>query len=74
MAHQLDSAPPVLSDFGINELGPVRLERGQSARLVEPQEAAVADHVAHRMAASLRSMSSPATEAPPNPNELLMAV
>src|SRR5262249_36613072 len=45
VAHQLDHAPAMLCDRGIDELAPARLQPLQRAALVGAHEPAVADHV-----------------------------
>ena len=44
-AHQLDHAPAVCRDLGVDQVFAVQFERGQGARLVGLHEAAIADHV-----------------------------
>ena len=45
VAGELDDAPLVLGDLGVDQLVAMRLERGKRAGLVSAHEAAVADHV-----------------------------
>ncbi len=45
IAHQLDDAPLTFSDLRCDQLFAMGFERGQDARLILPNEAAVADHV-----------------------------
>ena len=45
VAHQLDDAPLTFSDLRRDQLFSMGLERGQGARLILPNEAAVTNHV-----------------------------
>ncbi len=45
IAHQLNDAPLTFSDIRFDQPLAMGFERGQGARLIFPNEAAVADHV-----------------------------
>ena len=45
VAGQLDDAPLMLGDLGVDEFLAMRVERRERRRLVDAHEAAVADHV-----------------------------
>jgi len=60
VAHELDDAPAVRGDLGLNQLLAVGAKRGESSGLVTGHQQAVSNHVGCETAASLRWIRSAA--------------